>query len=293
MKAFTSHFRSLLIVATAMMGTALSLNASTATDINGLYFTGLNGSGGLQTGGGTDANWNVTYAKVNGVVYNGTSAYTGAAYVIDENYIDGAYVANTSSAQWITAPGAMTSASGGTANIGGDYLPGNGTTGVNSAQYIYTLEFTVYGTGKKKVTNEVSISLTIASDDQYTIYVNPKFNSDGSIKTSKSTPSASGTSAWNNTTTNYLQNFDDENASKNAKFKLGTNKIVIVVDNTNSATGSSGSSALNPSGLLVYQLGSAATIDGNPIPEAGAWLPIAGAVGLFGVMSWRRRRRAS
>lgn len=291
MNTIRPSFFAFCITVIAVIGGSLSLHAGTATDINGLYFTGLNGSGGLQSGGGQDTNWEVTYANVNGNVYNGNSTYTGAAYVIDGNYIDGAYVPNTSSAQWITAPGAKTTASGGTANVGGDYLPGNGTTGVNSAQYIYTLEFTIIGDGKGKVKNDVSISLTIAADDQYTIYVNPKLNKDGSVNTSKSDPSASATSAWNNTTVNYLQNFNDANGSDNARFNIGTNTIVIVVDNTNSVTGSSSSASLNPSGLLVYQVGSAATIDGNPVPEAGAWLPILGAVGLFGLMEWRRRRK--
>jgi hypothetical protein len=37
-------------------------------------------------------------------------------------------------------------------------------------------------------------------------------------------------------------------------------------------------------------MGSAALIDGRPIPEVGAWLPIVGAVGLYGLVYWRRRR---
>lgn len=289
MKTCPARFRLAgLIIALAMGMTVSSLQASTATDITGLYYTGLNSSGGLQSGGGQDANWKVTYAEVGGNGYSGNSTYTGDAYVVDGSYIPGSYVANTSSAQWITAPGAKTSGSG-TANVGGTYLPGNGTTGVNAAQYIYALEFTIVGTGGGKLKSDISISLTIAADDQYTIYVNPKFNKDGSIDTKKSDPSASGTSAWNNTTVNYLQNYDDANSDENAKFNLGTNTLVIVVDNTNSKTGSSSSTALNASGLLVYQT-SAALIDGNPIPEAGAWLPIAGAVGLFGWMAGRRRR---
>ncbi len=290
MKLLGSRFFSGCLLALAVGGAAPTLLASTATDITGLYYTGLNGSGGLGSGGSQDANWQVTYAEVAGNDYNGNSTYTGDAYVVDSSYIPGSYVANTSSAQWITAPGAKTSSSSGsTANIGGTYLPGNGTTGVNAAQYIYTLEFTIHGTGGGKLKSDISISLTIAADDQYTVYVNPKLNNDGSIKTSKSDPSASGTSAWNNTTVNYLQNYDDSNSDKNAKFKLGTNTLVIVVDNTNSKTGSSSSTGLNASGLLVYQT-SAALIDGNPIPEAGAVLPIVGAIGLFGVMVWRRRR---
>jgi MYXO-CTERM domain-containing protein len=39
----------------------------------------------------------------------------------------------------------------------------------------------------------------------------------------------------------------------------------------------------------VYQVGALATINGQPIPEVGTWLPLVGALGLF-VM--RRPRRA-
>ena len=294
MKKLLIRLCSVCCIALAM-GTAVpSMLGSTATDITGLYYTGLNGSGGLQSGGSQDANWKVTYAEVGGNGYNGNSTYTGDAYVVDSSYIPGSYVASTRSAQWITAPGAKASSSNSsTANVGGTFLPGNGTTGVNAAQYIYTLEFTIVGTGGGKLQSDISISLTVAADDQYTIYVNPKIKNDGSIDTNKSDPSASGTSAWNNTTVKYLENYDNadgSNRSKNAKFNLGTNTIVIVVDNTNSKTGTSNSTGINASGLLVYQTGSTAFIDGNPIPEAGAVLPIIGAVGLFGFMAWRRRR---
>lgn len=264
----------------------------TATDITGLYFTGLDGNGNLEEGGSTDANWTVTYAKVNGVTYSGNSTYTGAAYVLSGDYIDGAYVENSSTSQWITAPGASTAQWGGTTNVGGDYLPGNGTTGTNTAEFAYALDFTISGTGSGTVSNDVSISLTIAADDNYSVYVNPVYNWDGSINTSRSELAASGTGAWDNTTTVYLQNFNDSNGSDNAEFVIGTNTIVIVVTNSNSITGSSGSTSLNPSGLLVYQVGSVATIDGSPIPEVGTLLPIMGALGVFGLIWWRRRGQA-
>src|SRR5690242_3098058 len=95
--------------------------AGSATNVTGRYYTGNNSSGGLAAGGTTDANWAVTYAPVGGAQYTGTSTYAGTAYVLSSNYIDAAYVANTSTAQWITAPGAKSAATGGTANIGGDY----------------------------------------------------------------------------------------------------------------------------------------------------------------------------
>ena len=61
---------------------------------------------------------------------------------------------------------------------------------------------------------------------------------------------------------------------------------MIEVDNTNGKTGNTADS-INASGLMVYQVGAVAMINGSPVPEVGAWLPIAMAVGLFG---WRRLR---
>lgn len=268
--------------------------AGSATSVNGLYYTGNDASGGLAAGGATDAHWAVTYARVGGSDYTGTSTYTGTAYVLSSDYIDAAYVANTSTAQWITAPGAKTAASGGTANVGGDYLPGNGTSGNNSAYYVYRLAFTIGGTGTGTVTNDIQISMTIAADDAYTVYVNPassptvtKF---GSIRTGGTAASASGTSAWNNTTSIALGNSTVNGGVNNADFVIGTNYIYVVVANTNSQTGSSNSNALNPSGLLVYQVGSGVSIDGRPVPEVGSILPVALALGLWGWRFWRRRR---
>jgi hypothetical protein len=260
--------------------------AGSATDITGLYYTGLNGSGGLQTGGGRDANWDVTYARVNGTTYSGSSGYTSSA---------GAYV--LSSAQWITAPGAMTAATGGSANLGGDYLPGNGTTGTNSAFYVYQLAFEIAGTysgggpNARVVSNDISISLTIAADDAYEIYVTRNqvtVDGSGNIN-AQYAASASGTSAWDNTTAVVLQNFGS-GAADNTTFNIGTNYLTIVVRNTNSQTGTNSSTALNPSGLLVYQVGALATIDGRVIPEVGTTLPLLCAAGLYGAFAWRRER---
>jgi lipopolysaccharide export LptBFGC system permease protein LptF len=50
---------------------------------------------------------------------------------------------------------------------------------------------------------------------------------------------------------------------------------------------------LNPSGLLVYQVGSATLINGQPIPEVAAWLPLLGALALYGVSARRRSQRAT
>ncbi len=276
----------------AVFGLSASrVDASTATNITGLYYTGVDSSANVLPGGSADSHWQVTYARVNGNDYSGTSTYTGNSYVLSPSYIDAAYVANSSSSKWITAPGASTAANGGTANVGGDYLPGNGTTGTNSAQYVYRLAFTITGTGTGRVRNDISISLTLAADDQYSVYVNPDVNANGSINTSGSNTNLAGsrTNAWNNTSALYLQNYDDANGSNNSRFVLGTNYIYVVVDNTNSQTGTNGSNALNPSGLLVYQVGNATLIDGNPVPEVGTILPVAAALALFGLRRLRAR----
>ncbi len=271
----------------------------TATDITGLDYTGVTANGSLLAGGSTDPLWKVTYAQVSGASYTGNSQFTGAAYVINDiPYITSLnYVQNTASAQWITAPGATTDASGTITNSGGNYLPGNGTTGSNDAEYIYTMTFSITGTGSGTVTNNVAISLTIAADDNYAIYVNP-----GAVNTKQSsstygsfinsTASDTGTSAWTNASTTFLQNYTNSNSSANATFKIGTNTISIVVTNSNGITGNSSAITLNASGLLVYQMGgNGMLINGIPIPEVGAWLPVAGALGLFGVLAWRRKNR--
>ena len=260
-----------------------------ATGIEGFYYTGANNSGGLVAGGTQDSHWSVSYANVAGV--SGNSTYQGAAYVVSSSYIDGGWTPNTTTAQWITAPGANTTTASGV-NIGGDSLPGNGTTGANSAYYVYKLAFNISGSGTAgtAVSNKVSITLTIAADDQYTVYVNPASaptvdTSTGAINAGGTAASGSRTSAWNNTTALTLQGFDSlagPGTNQNAKFVIGTNYLYVVVANTNSQTGDNASTALNPSGLLVYQVSGAMTIDGKPVvPEVGTWMPVVLALGLF------------
>jgi hypothetical protein len=307
-----SKLIAILLGSTLFLGAGASAYASaTATDISGLYYTGLNSTGGLQSGGGRDNNWDVTYAYTNGTLYSGSSTYTSSAgaYVLSStantggaaNYIDGAYVPNTSAAQWITAPGAYTTATGGTINVGGDFLPGNGTTGTNAAFYVYQLAFTISGyinsgTSSTRINNDVAINLTIAADDAYYIYVTKNqvtVDSSGNISADYAV-SASGTSAWNNTTSQTLANYTDSGSgiTDNTTFNLGTNYLTVVVRNTNSQTGTNGSTALNASGLLVYQVGALGIIDGRVVPEVGACLPLLGAVGLYGFAMIRRRKEA-
>jgi hypothetical protein len=206
------------------------------------------------------------------------------------------YTPNTTTSQWITAPGATNSA-GTNPNTGGDFLPGNGDTGSNEGVYVYTLAFQINGaagtTDGATVANKISMSLTISADDQFSIYVNPAGNG-ASVPTG--TAAFSATSAWSNKASATLANYvgtGTDTSKNNSAFVIGTNYMVIVVDNTNSATGSSGSTALNASGLLFYDASNSVLIDGKTvngvIPEAGTWLPVVGALGLFGWGYWRRR----
>jgi hypothetical protein len=280
------HVFKTLLPAMALLFLAKEASAGTATNIWGLYYTGVNDTYGLLSSGGTqDSHWAVTYASTNGGS-SANTAYEGQGYVVSPSNVSSvAWIQNTSSAQWITAPGATDSA-GNNVNKGNDYLPGTGTgMGTHEGVYDYSLSFNVAGTGSGNVGNNVSISLTVAADDQYSIYVNPVLNGDGSVNKSSSTLAFSATAAWNNTQVATLANFGGSN---NSSFVIGTNKIVIEVDNTNSKTGNVADS-INASGLMVYQVGAVAMINGNPVPEVGAWLPVAFAVGLFGWRRWRSK----
>ena len=291
--------KSLFLTALLAFWAACVGRAQTATNITGLYYSGMTGTGGLipqPANGARDPHWNVTYASINGG--SSTNAtYMGAAYVINSANIAADHVANTSTAQWITAPGARDS-NNANPNTGGDYLPGTGT-GTNEGIFVYTLAFQIAGNGNPGTlsTSNISISLTIAADDQFAIYVNPAGNGTtvptGTAAFSRTVISPyvnDGTEPWQNTVAATLNNGTDHTGtSGNARFVIGTNYITVVVDNTYSMTGQQNNTP-NPSGILIYQMGSAITIDGQPIqgviPEVGAWVPVVAALGLMG---WRRR----
>ena len=282
---FNHATKALLVAAGFCLPFGVLVFGQTATNVAGLYNTGLNNTGGAQTQGLTDSHWTVSYAEVGGV---SASQYTGAAYVV-VGPLSNQHTSNSTNppAQWITAPGAKTAATGGQTNTGGSFLPGNGTTGNNSASYVYQLAITIAGSGAlgTVVTNQIAISLTIAGDDQYAIYVNPAagptVDKNGVISAGGTAASSVNTSAaYKNTTPLTLQNFG---ASANAVFVIGTNYLDVVVANTNGINGSSSSSTINQAGLLVYQATSQfTTIDGKPVvPEVGAWMPVVLALGLF------------
>ena len=275
-------YKALLVLAVFSLRFGGLAYGQSATGIYNLYYTGVNNTGGLLSSNGTkDSHWTVTYANVAGVSDNAT--YQGAGYVVNPANVTGsAWAPDTATAQWITAPGA-TASNGSGLNKGGDYLPGNGTSTAGGNQegvYVYTLAFNINGSGAAGtvVTNQVAITLTIAADDQYAVYVNPTLNGNGSINTGSSTVGGTGLAAWGNTQSVSLQNFG---AGNNSVFKIGVNYITIEVDNTNGIGTGSTATATNASGLLVYQVGSAMTIDGVVVPEVGTWLPVVLALGLF------------
>lgn len=273
----TGHsFKAISLLAVIFLRLGSLAFGQLANGIDGLYYTGTNNNGSLVTAGATDPHWSVSYARVGGAE---NATYEGAAYVVTGTV--GGWIANTSTAQWITAPGGATA--------GSASLPGNGTTGTNSAYYVYRLAFNISGSGAAgtTVTNQVAITLTMAADDQYTIYANPAaaptVDSSGNISAGGTAASGSGLAAWDNTDSVTLRNWNPSGpANKTADFVIGTNYLYIVVANTNSQTGTNGSTALNPSGLLVYQVAGAMTIDGTTVvPEVGTWMPVVLALGLF------------
>lgn len=67
---------------------------------------------------------------------------------------DPGWVPNSTTAKWIVPLG-------GSGGNGGFNLPGNGTSSNNGAYYIYTLAFTIQGTGTGTATNQISIGITV------------------------------------------------------------------------------------------------------------------------------------
>ena len=132
------------MVAAFALGLAGVAHASgLATDVTGLYYTGVNSGYGLLTGGATDTHWTVTYASITGGGSQ-NSTYQGSAYVVNNsNVVGSGWTQNSATSQWIVAPGAADPNNGNSVNTGGDFLPGNGNTGTKEGIYIYTLAFNI------------------------------------------------------------------------------------------------------------------------------------------------------
>ena len=291
-----------LVLLAWLWAAAAPLPGQTVTGIAGVYNTGETTTGTLVAQGSVISSgfWHVTYASTNGGT-NSSSTYQGNAYVISGTGTG--YTPDTSTAEWIVAPGASTSTSHTTGssyvNLGGNNLPGNGTgsgSGTNQGVYVYTLAFTITGTGSAgtTITSAMSIDMTLAADDGYNVFVNPEgigVNPTGSpLTTYTVAPAATDTAgAWSDTTQVVLSN----GTNGNSIFAIGTNYISVIVDNTNNLGSSSSSSAWDQSGFLDYN--SAAFIgtqevlsNGRVVPEVTPWLPLVGAAALCGVFYLRR-----
>ena len=278
-----------------------------ATTVSGVYTTGIDSSGMALSGASQDPNWKLTYMNYVEPAKHGTRTVTNtysyanapSAYVVDAannsstDFVGSvgwsANVTSSPAAQWITVPGAYMTTSSTGPNTGGAYYYGYGT-GSTEGIYIYTLKFTIAGTGAAGTpVSNVSLSFTTSADDQFYAYLNPSGN--GSTLPSASsavyhyvyTP---GSSPWANTTVFTMD-------STNSNFVIGDNYLVFVVDNIDSQTSSTVTgTGVNATGLFVSYI--SGTINGTPVqvvvPEVGTWIPAIGAILLYGLVIWRRRR---
>lgn len=184
-------------------------------------------------------------------------------YVVTASSEGSSYLGNT----YTVSSGALDS--GWTANTSTArwvVAPDGGSNGADPSRpagtYDYTLTFNMPSGAQL---SWVSISGTGAADQSAAIYVNGVLVSGQSIAGSGSTSSFT------------------LNAS-NASFTSGTNTITFRVTNEGKGRGGGGSTA---SGLFIASLSGTVVV-----PETGAWLPAAGAMALYGLVSWRRRVRA-
>ena len=136
---------------------------------------------------------------------------------------------------------------------------GTGTGGANpqrvSGTFDYTLTFTMPA-GAQLTT--VSITGAGAADDSATIYVN------GTLVSGQALSAATGTNSFT---------LD----SSNAAFVAGSNTVTFRVNNVTNKSNT---------GLFVSSFSGTVIV-----PETAAYLPAAGAVGIYGLLALRRRWR--
>jgi hypothetical protein len=244
----------------------------------------------VANSGQKDDAWTVTYASTNGGATAATG-FEGTSYVINTTnttygtqYPAPPWAANTTSAEWITAPGAYWAVSGGTTgngavNAGGDGLPGYGTdttalsyTASTSVIYVYTTTFTITGnaTAGTAITG-LTMQLSVAGDNTFAVFVNPS---------NTATALAQSTAKFVAPSNAYT--YAPLNVSLSSGFVVGVNTISIEVQNA----GGSNSISTNFSGVMVY--------GSNFIgaPEVGSWVPVAAAALLYALWAWRRARPA-
>lgn len=177
--------RCALTLVFGLLSGGIAAQAQTVS-IAGLFTTGVNGSGTLLGDNTADAHY----------VVNGTgTTYDGNSRTVTASALAGGWVANTSSARWITTPL-------------------SGTNGTNPTRpngtYDYTLTFTM-PTGAQL--NTVSITGIGAVDDTAAIYVNGTLVSGQTLNT------------WSSTNGFSLN-------SSNSTFLSTTNTIMFRVNNS-------------------------------------------------------------
>jgi hypothetical protein len=285
----------------AFLASGDRVRAANAESLTGFYYTGENSTGGnLSQGANTpnvansgtqDPYWSVTYASTNGGATT-ASAYVGTTYVINTTntafntngqYPNGYWAPETSSAEWITAPGAVWANNGNTAtsgqvNSGGDGLPGYGLdsaplpyTSTHAVIYVYTTTFTITGNGTTgDAITGLTMNLSVSADNNFAVFVNPT-NTAAALATS----SAKYVSPANEYTYAPL------NVSLTSGFVIGVNTISIEVENSGGGTNVGNT---NYSGVIVYGSGFVG------LPETGTWLPLAAAAGFYAAWFLRRSR---
>jgi hypothetical protein len=237
----------------------------------GLYPTGYNSSGMLlpasapsSTGEGyADAHYSVVhvYSFANGTAVTSTQSkftqYTGAPRVTQG--FPGVWNTAVQNSQWIEPPG------GAWSNVDGqnfyDFSGGAGMTPQSDIGYDYQIVFTVPSTYNLST---VTIGGTVAADDYLYIYLN-------------------------NDTSQTLQYVAANMFNSPAPFTLSTAQGLVLGVNTLTFYVFNNAPSPNPTGLDVISIGSG-TFTTTSAPEIGAYLPVAGAILLYGAIFVARRR---
>ncbi len=232
-----------------------------ATSVSGFYGTGM------SLNASTDQAWKVTGAYTNGSNNNvsaSLTAYTGGSYtsafngqaVLNSHQATGFWISDQTSGKWIVTP-----------------YTNDSSQHLYAGYYAYQLTFTIGGTGSGAVSN-FSLTMSAAADNAFYVYVNPT-ETTGGMPDFGQTPATgyADTGSYTPGSTVTLN-------SSNANFKIGSNTLVFVVYNNNTALNN------NSSGLIVYGLT-------GYVPEVSPWMPIAGAIGAYGLVLFVRKRRTS
>jgi hypothetical protein len=268
-----NHLR---FVPSAAMAAALALfpgTVSRAQILNysplfpGLFPTGFNASGNSigtveatsTSEGIVDSHYSVV--QVSNFV-SGYTKYEGAAYVTNTA---AGWHATVNGADWIEPPGGIYSAYAGNPEY---WFPATVQTGAatngSGVQYDYQIVFTV---PSSFALSTISIAGSLAADDYVDIYLNGNSAHEVAL-TALNLYSAGG--AFSLGTANGLV--------------LGANTLTFAVFNLDA-----GSKTSSPSGLDVFAVGTG-TYTVLSAPEIGAFIPVAGAVGLYGGLLVARRR---